>query len=240
MPDARPALDSHGDESQTGVVRTLSELARELRAEKSMPDLLDRIVAVAVTEIDGAEHCGVSLVDGSSIRAVAATSPLVARLDQAQSDLNEGPCLSSLREQTTVRSDNMTTEQRWPQFTAAALAEGVRSMLSVQLYVKDDNLGALNLYSGRAGAFDAEAENAALALAAHAAVAMEGTKVENNLRTALVSRDTIGMAKGILMERYKISAEDAFALLVTASQESHRKLRDVADELAATGELIAR
>ena len=74
-------------------------------------------------------------------------------------------------------------------------------------------------------------------LAAHAAVAMKAERVESNLRTALASRDVIGQAKGILMERYKIDQMRAFDMLVVASQQSHRKLRDIADELAATGEL---
>ncbi|WP_304045050.1 GAF and ANTAR domain-containing protein [Jatrophihabitans endophyticus] len=190
-----------------------------------------------MAEIDAADHGGITLVDKNRVRAVAATSPVVNGLDERQNDIGEGPCLSSLREQITVRSDDLAAEPRWPKFTAAAVDEGVHSMLSVQLFVEEENLGALNLYSNSPDAFSAADEYAAMAMAAHAAVAMKGKQLESNLRTALGSRDIIGQAKGILMERYKIDADEAFRLLVMASQRTHHKLREIADELTATGEL---
>jgi GAF domain-containing protein len=110
-------------------------------------------------------------------------------------------------------------------------------MLSVQLFVEDDNLGALNLYAESPGSFDESDENVAMLLAAHAAIAIKGGRVEGNLRSALDRRDVIGQAKGILMERYKIDDSQAFDLLVVASQQTHRKLRDIAEELARSGEL---
>jgi GAF domain-containing protein len=107
----------------------------------------------------------------------------------------------------------------------------------VQLFVEGDNLGALNFYAGRPGRFDDYDESVAMLLAAHAAIAIQGHKVEAGLRTAPSSRDVIGQAKGILMERYKLTDRQAFTMLVTASQHTNRKLRDVAEELTATGEL---
>ncbi|WP_219415491.1 GAF and ANTAR domain-containing protein [Pseudonocardia nigra] len=110
-------------------------------------------------------------------------------------------------------------------------------MLSFQLYVREEDLGALNLYNARAGGFDDESEHVGLLLAAHAGVALAGAQREQRLRTVVDTRDLIGQAKGILMERHKVDADQAFAMLVRASQNANRKLRDVAEHLTASGEL---
>ena len=108
-------------------------------------------------------------------------------------------------------------------------------MLSLQLYVEGDDLGALNLYARTPHAFTDESEQVGLLFAAHAAIAYAGVRKETQLAQALVSCDLIGQAKGILMERYKISGERAFLLLTRVSQNSNRKLHDVADELVGHG-----
>ncbi|SHF70820.1 GAF domain-containing protein [Jatrophihabitans endophyticus] len=202
-----------------------------------MEGVLGRIVAAAVSEVGPVEHAGITEVDHRRVYTRAASGDLVHRIDAVQYRTNQGPCLDSLREQVTVRCDDLTEETRWPKYAKAAVDEGLRSLLSVQLFVHGANLGALNLYARDVHAFSDDDESTAMLLASHAAVAMKGNEVEVNLRTALASRDRIGQAKGILMERYKISDTEAFDLLVLASQRTHRKLRDVADELAATGEL---
>lgn len=112
-------------------------------------------------------------------------------------------------------------------------------MLAFQLYVEGDNLGALNLYAGTAGAFDDESEHVGLLFAAHAAIAYAGVRTQFQLQRAIATRELIGQACGILMERYKLSADRAFAVLVRTSQTGNVKLRDVADQLIHTGELPA-
>jgi AmiR/NasT family two-component response regulator len=134
----------------------------------------------------------------------------------------------------------MTVETRWLQFTRQAAQLGVLSMLSFQLFVQRDNLGALNLYAEHADAFDDKSEQVGLVFAAHAAVAMSDALQRQQLTTALGTRDLIGQAKGILMERYKLTSDQAFALLARASQESNTKLADVAHTVAETGNLIGR
>lgn len=235
--DVRHARDSTDDPIEAGLARQLSELAREMQAETTTDALLERITHSAVAEIEGADFAGISLIEGGNIRTRAATDSLIEKLDHEQYRLEDGPCISSLRDEMTVRCDDLENEQRWPRFAAEALETGVRSLLCVQLFVEGDNLGALNLFATTPDAFTDHDESIALLLAAHAAIALKGSTVESNLRIALESRDTIGQAKGVLMERYKISALEAFNLLVVASQRSHIKLRDVADALAATGEL---
>lgn len=229
--------DSSGRRPDSGLARDLSDMAREMQAEPELSGVLKRIVTTALFEVDAADHGGISIIEGAQVHTEAASDELVTRIDDLQYRLGEGPCLTVLRDQQTARSAELARDPRWPRFGPEAAELGVRSMLSVQLFVEDDNLGALNLYSDRVDAFDDDDESVAMLLASHAAVAMKGNRLTGNLRTALVSRDLIGQAKGILMERYKIGAAQAFDLLVLASQRTHRKVRDVAEHLAATGEL---
>ena len=112
-------------------------------------------------------------------------------------------------------------------------------MLCFQLYVEGDDLGALNLYSRVADAFDDESEHVGLLFAAHAAIAFEAVRERDGLSRSVLTRQLIGQAQGILMERHKVTQDQAFGLLVAASQRSNTKLRDVADALVATGALPA-
>lgn len=134
-----------------------------------------------------------------------------------------------------VRVPDMASETRWPGFAAEAHTLGASSMLSIRLFVEGEKLGAMNLFSRVAHAFDAESEEIALLIAAHAAVILVGTQHADQLRHAAASRDVIGQAKGILMERYKITDAEAFLVLVQASSRSNTKLFRVAEQLATTG-----
>jgi hypothetical protein len=108
-------------------------------------------------------------------------------------------------------------------------------MLCFQLFVAGDRLGALNIYASSPAAFDDECQEIGQMFAGHAAVALAGAEHESNLRSGMGTRDIIGQAKGILMERYKLTADRAFGVLSRASQEVNRKLADVARELTETG-----
>ena len=129
----------------------------------------------------------------------------------------------------------MRTEQRLPRFAAEAVRLGVLSSLSFQLFVEGDDLGALNLYARAPHAFGEESEDVGLVLAAHAAVALAGARREDHLRRAVDNRDLIGQAEGILMERHELTADQAFQVLARVSQQTNRKLVDVAEELTRTG-----
>lgn len=128
-------------------------------------------------------------------------------------------------------------DPRWPRFMPHAVDAGIASMLSVELFVGATASAALNLYATTAGVFIVESEDLALMLAAPTGLAVSAVRKIDNLTVALESRDLIGQAKGSLMERYKITGEQAFDLLVVVSQRTNRKLRDIAGDLAATGEL---
>lgn len=210
----------------------LSDLARELQEESDPDVVLADIVGAAIALIPGTDEASISLVtDRRHIRSQAPSSNLAAQVDLLQDETGEGPCLDAAYEQRTVRVPDMAQEERWPKFSARASQLGVGSMLSFQLFVRGDNLGALNLYGRTAGGFDDESEHVGLLFASHAAIAFAGARKQQHLNQALDSRDLIGMAKGILMERYHLSADRAFEMLIRHSQEDQRKLRDIAQQV---------
>ena len=216
----------------------MGDIARELQQEHGdVGATLEAITRAAVKAVPGADECGMSLVSGGKVSSWAPVGELPRVLDGLQERLGEGPCLDAGSQHTTVRSDDIATETRWPRFSREAAAAGLGSLLSFQLFVTGDNLGALNLYARRPYAFDQESESIGLVFASHAAIALAGARQEQNLRTAIDSRDLIGQAKGILMERFKITSYEAFAVLVGASSRTNRKLTDIAAELGATGAL---
>jgi transcriptional regulator with GAF, ATPase, and Fis domain len=236
----RQALDHRGDAMAAGVARDLSELARELQAETSSDAVMQRIVDVAASSIPGAAGAAITLFEHGRITSPAHSDDHARSVGLAQEETGEGPCVETSRDRLTLRSDDLDAEQRWPKWAAAARANGVRSAMSFQLFVEQDSMGALDVYADEPNAFDDDAENIGLLLASHAAVALADTRKMENLDIAISSRDVIGQAKGILMERYKIGAQQAFDLLVYASQQTHRKLRDICLDLATTGELPSR
>ena len=156
-----------------------------------------------------------------------------------QEEVGEGPCLETAFDQHTVLVPDLATDERWPRFSRRAAELGVRSMLSFQLYVEGDNLGALNLFSRSADAFDDRSVLVGELFAAHAAVAYSAAQRESVLERALASRELVGQAQGILMERGRLTADQAFAALQRTSQERNVKLAEVARRLVETGDLPA-
>src|SRR5690348_9007058 len=196
----QPSTQYTGRVARNDLAEVLGDLARSLQDEQDVDQLLNEIAVAAVDTVPGAEHAGLMVVEARrNVTTRAVTAELVTQVDQAQYRTGEGPCLNAMYEQHTVRLSDMATDSRWPNFSREALATGVRSMLSFQLYVIRDNLGALNLYSSRVAAFTDESEQVGLLFAAHAAVAMAGARRQENLVRALTLRDLIGQAKGILM-----------------------------------------
>jgi GAF domain-containing protein len=224
-------------EPEQDLGSTMSRVARRLQEEHGDVDAtLRAITSAAVATVPGVDECGVSYVIGRSrIEPRAATGDLPRRVDALQQELQQGPCMDAVWEQEVVRVDDLATDDRWPDLARRATELGVTGMLCFQLFVEGDQLGALNLYARRPHAFDAEAEEIGQMFAAHAALALAGAEHEEHLRAGIRSRDLIGQAKGILMERHKLTADQAFGLLSQVSQELNRKLVDVARELTETG-----
>ncbi len=218
------------------LAQTLGNLAVEMQAQRDSTDTLRTIVDAAAEIVPGARWAGISVIEGNRVVAEVPTDPIVAKLDDLQSELGDGPGISALKEHNTVHINDMTAEIRWPQFATAAVQLGVRSMLSFQLFVRRNNLGALTLYGTEPGGFAEDSVDTGLILAQHAAVAMAGAAAEQQFRTGLASRDIIGQAKGLLMQRNNITGVQAFAMLTRASQDVNMKLADVAQWLVTEHE----
>jgi GAF domain-containing protein len=211
------------------LARRMSELAVRLRDEDSRDGTLRAIVHSALDLVPGARWAGISLLRGKRVTVEASSDDLVLELDHLQGEFGEGPGLSAIREQRTVRvADLAEPGQPWPRFAAAALERGVRSMMSLRLLVRRETLGALNLYADQPDAFTPDAEILADLVAQHAAVALAGAIHEHDLNAALVNRDILGQAKGILMQRDRLTTLQAFQLLVRTSQDTNMKIADVA------------
>jgi transcriptional regulator with GAF, ATPase, and Fis domain len=221
------------------LAEVFARLARSLLAEPSLAGTLGRLCEVAVDVVSGCEAAGTSIVRGGNVETIASTGPLPLRLDQLQYETGEGPCLDVIRHHRVFETEDLSSEVRWPEFSSRATAETeVRSVLSVRLYAEEGTYGALNLYSTRIGAYDEDSRAVASILAAHGSVAfarLQEREHTETLQRAIDSRDVIGQAKGVLMQRRGITAEQAFNLLVRASQRLNRKLRDVAEDVALTG-----
>lgn len=226
-----------------GLHDEIARLARSLHSQKgadmSVDNLVDEVTATAVRILPNVDHAGISLVDPRSrrVRSVAATGPVPKELDNLQEGFQQGPCVDTIHDRVTVRVDDYETEARWPEFTRRALeVTPVRSSLSIQLYTHESEIGALSLYSERAHTFTAQLEDLALAVAAHAAIGLATARRDDQFRTALASRDIIGQAKGMIMERFDVDAADAFNLLVKLSQEKNTPLNLIAVQLVSRAE----
>ncbi|MCV7421276.1 GAF and ANTAR domain-containing protein [Mycobacterium yunnanensis] len=222
------------NETSIDLATTLGRLAVEMQDLRDVESVLQMIVAASVDVVPGARWAGISQAHGRNVEPRSPSDPLVMKIDSLQSELGEGPCISSLRDHRTVVVDDMSAETRWPRFAEAALALGVHSSMSFQLFVIKDNLGALNLYGGEPGVFDDESLLYGETLAQHASVAMADTMAVEQFHRALASRDIIGQAKGVLMERFGVDAVRAFALLTRLSQDGNIKLFEVAERVVST------
>jgi|tagenome__1003787_1003787.scaffolds.fasta_scaffold20010164_1 GAF domain-containing protein len=222
------------------LAELIGRVARELRNAPDVEHTLQRVVGLAADYLPGEVCASVSLVRGRRVETPVFSDERARHADQLQYAVDEGPCLDAIRRQETFRIDDMTTDRLYPSWARRVAAEtDIRSSLSLQLFTDADSLGALNLYATHAHAFDdAEIRAEATVLAAQAAVALRSALNETDLRTALITRNMIGQAQGILMERHKLTAERAFRVLAQVSQERNIKLRDVAQHLVDTGEYL--
>lgn len=226
---------------KSSLSERLVELARDLQDEPHFTPTVERVVAEVLRWTGPDTESGISLVRrGERIDSIAPSSEIVARGDTLQYELGEGPCLDAIWDEQQVYAGDLATDERWPRWAAKAAHElGVRSMLCSRLFTKADTLGALNVYSPHRHAFDAHARDEILALAAHAAIAVADAQQIDNLGVAVDRRTTIGVALGMVMERFGISQASAFNLLKRLSSHTNRKLYEVALELSNTGKLPA-
>lgn len=219
-----------GDNSD--LASSLAAAAEAIDAAETLSDTLEMIAKATLASVPGFEHVGISIRhrDGR-IETMAGTSELVWKLDELQYGLNEGPCVDAIRLEPVVAVPQLAHQQRWPRYVPEAVKYGLRAQLAVQLFVEEERLGGLNLYSTESEEIDDDASHAAELFATHAAIALGRAQREENLNHALVTRKVIGQAIGIVMERYGIDEGRAFQFLVRASSTGNIKLRDIAQEV---------
>jgi hypothetical protein len=233
-PDEQPEQDADGVAERVAgdLAWALDEAARALieRGEEGVEHTLELIVRGAIATVPHVEQAGVSLVErGGTVESHAPSSEVVRDLDRLQSELQEGPCLDSIwHEQRTLVQDMASAGERWPRWAPAAAARGVESLISFQLFANKGSAGALNMYAGTANVFDDDTAEIGALFASQAALVLHGAQRMAGLNVALLSRDVIGQAKGILMERFDVGPDQAFAMLVESSQLTNMKLVDVA------------
>lgn len=230
------ALDTGTVRGQDQLAAKLSAVARALHQASTPAMTLEGIVEAAMELIPGVDEGSISLVVGRrQVFSEAASGRLPRTVDALQEETGQGPCLDAAYENETVRVPDMAREQRWPLFAKRAAEAGAKGMLSFQLFVSGHDLGALNLYSHQADAFDDVSEHVGLMFVSHASIAYASISRQTQLAEAVASRLVIGQAQGMLMERYQLDPAHAFAVLVRASRSSNVKLREVARQLVDTG-----
>ncbi|HVH93965.1 MAG TPA: GAF and ANTAR domain-containing protein [Nocardioidaceae bacterium] len=212
---------------------SLAAAARALVGQASFDDTLEAVARTARESLPGFDHVSVALLSRSGrIETKAVTDSLARDLDSLQYSVDEGPCLSAIRDVTMVAVPDLREEQRWPRYLPGAISAGLRAQMSVPLAVDDEHpIGGLNLYSTSRGSSPTDADEMVTSFATHASIALHEAGQIANLRDALESRQVIGQAIGIIMERYRLSEDRAFAYLVRASSHANIKLRQIARDL---------
>jgi GAF domain-containing protein len=233
---ALPALDPAASEA----ANTFARLAIELHDASGLGDTVDAVVQFALQALN-CSYAGVALTArGAQPEIAAVTDPVVAEVYSLQLNSDKGPLVTAMRERTTVLIRDTTADHRWPEWAAKVAALGVRSVLDVPLVTGGDprrSVGVLGLYSPDADAFSEDDEAIAHILARHASVAVASARHEETMAQAVDARKLVGQAMGILMERFDVGDDRAFAILKRYSQDTNTKLRDVAQHLIDTRKL---
>ncbi len=224
----------------------LERLGRLSLRELSMESLLQTVADLAKAVMPGNPEASVCVLVRDRSATLSSTGSLATDLDETQYDRGHGPCMHAARTGQVIEVRDTRTDGRWPDYLPRAVEAGNLSSLSLPLPIDTvaDVTGALNIYARRPDAFDEESRSVGTRFAPYAAVAAgnlyayrTARDLADNLKVALESRAVIDQAKGILMERHKLTADQAFQALARISMQSNRKLREVADELVTTGEL---
>ncbi len=235
---------SRGNSRSANAAEALERLGRLSLRDLSMEELLQTVADLTKTVMPGPTEVSVSLLVADNPSTVASTGQLATDLDETQYDRDHGPCLHAARTGELTEIGDTRTDSRWPDYVPRAVQHGALSSLSVPLPIAEDEQvsGALNIYAREPHAFDEDSRSAATRFAPCAAVAAgnlyayrNARDVIHELQTALETRGVIDQAKGILMDRHGLTADQAFQVLARMSTKTNRELRAVADDLVRTG-----
>jgi GAF domain-containing protein len=214
--------------------------------EHSLQSVLQAVADLTKQVVPGSIEASITVLVADRATTVVHTGQLALDLDESQYGRGHGPCLQAASSGEAVEVDDARTETRWSDYMATAVDRGSLSSLSLPLGSPENLRAGLNIYAREAGAFDEDSRRIGHRFARFAGAAVTNMHAyesarerADHLQTALQSRAVIDQAKGILMERYKVTAEEAFTVLAQASMAGNRKLRAVAEHLATTGELLA-
>ncbi len=223
-----------------GPVAAFAELGRIKYSETDLDGVLDRVAGLARRALPGAGEVSITLVRDRGPYTAAFTGQLALDLDEWQYAQHGGPCLRAAAEKATVSVPDTAADDRWPAWSPRAAASGAGSVLSVGLPILDTVSGALNIYGREPGAFDDDTVLLAQTFAGYAAVALANAHLYHStanlvqhMQAAMENRAVIEQAKGIIMGERRCTADEAFAVLTKVSQDSNRKVRDVAAALVA-------
>lgn len=221
------------------IIDPVTEAAAAISEQPDALSTVEEIVQQAQRCLPEFEHVALSLVgkDGK-LDTLAATTDTTRAFDALQSEAGDGPCVEASRTDGLVTVRDARHEQRWPKYISAALLVGLRSQLGVRL--RSDPALCLNLYSTSHDEIDSGSIGVAEHFAIHAGIALGHLRTEEQFRTAIGTRTTIGTAVGIIIERYGLTQSEAFAYLVRQSSTQNRKMRLIAADLLQETELDLR
>jgi GAF domain-containing protein len=215
----------------------LEAMSRFFVGDASLRDTLQQVSELACEAV-GADMVGITMLVEGRARTAVFTDDAAPEIDAAQYETGVGPCLDAFRYQQVFRIDDMDKDEQWPPFSEAAAARGINSSMSLPLVARHEGIGALNVYSRASAAFSDEDVAVGLQFATHAAIVLanaqaywDAHQLGQDMAEAMKSRATIEQAKGILMAAQRCGPDDAFNVLVRASQRENRKLRDMAAEI---------
>jgi GAF domain-containing protein len=224
------------------LLHLYGDLGDQIAAHSDVRGALDAITQVAAASVPRAQFASITRRHGDRYQTFGATDSAAVFCDNVQYEVGHGPCIDAVEKDHVFVSGDVATDRRWPVFgPTAAEQAGVHSVLSTRMVLDDEGaMAGLNIYSRDTDAFDEGSRTLALLLATHGAVAVSraiAREKSANLEVALATSREIGIAMGVLMARHKCTRDQAFDLLRIASQRTHRKLRDLAAEVADIGRL---
>jgi GAF domain-containing protein len=224
--------------SHTELSDSLTRIAGLLLSEERLDAVLELCVSLTSRTLPNAQGVSVTLMRDGRFTTAVYSSEATRRVDAWQYATGEGPCLSAAKEAQQYHAEDLSTETRWPRFAEMAQLEAIHSVLATPFMPMGEPIGALNIYGCQPNSFDEDDVEIASLFAGQAAIVIANSvayssaqMVNGQLREALDSREVIGQAKGILMERERCTADEAFGFLRGVSQRTNRKLRDVAQDI---------
>lgn len=226
------------ERAMPGLARAVAELSSLVLGENDLQAGLRHLAEAARDAVPGCDDASITLIIQGTPTTPAASTGMAVEVDLLQYEHREGPCLDAMSKRRLVRVDVLADDERYSHLAPGAVERGVASILSSPLEAGDEVLGALNLYSFSAHAFDETSEDAALPLTREAARVIAGSRVyeltrklAQDMEQALETRELIGQAMGVLMTRHNIGPKQASELLGRACEQEGRRVRDVAEDM---------